>query len=91
MRPTVDWVAHASRVLLAASRRNNLCCSNTSQRKSVIAERDHQYARRVRYPKQCIPHVSSFVPLLWFRTLRRDDELLPHLQFVRIIDVIRGQ
>ncbi len=37
-------VAHASRVLVLASRQNNL------HRKSAIARRDRQHARRVRYP-----------------------------------------
>jgi protoporphyrinogen oxidase len=48
-------VAHASRLLLSASRRNNICDPSdaTKQyewRKSVIARHDHQHARRVRYP-----------------------------------------
>src|SRR6266480_947077 len=51
------WVAHASRVLVSASRRNNLSLSLTPQRrylltgKFAIAGRARQHARRVRYPE----------------------------------------
>jgi hypothetical protein len=44
-------VAHTSRVLVSASRRNNLLGISIGEiEKSVIAGRDHQHARRVRYP-----------------------------------------
>jgi hypothetical protein len=43
------WVAHASRVLVSASRRDSLLG------KPVIARRDHQHAGRARYPAVCAP------------------------------------
>jgi len=50
------WVAHASRVLVSASRRNNLFLwaergdELSTQAKFAIARRARQHARCVRYP-----------------------------------------
>ncbi len=51
------WVAHASRMLVAVSRRNYLsfCCARESAfvlEKFAMAGRHLQHARRVRYSEQ---------------------------------------
>jgi len=43
-------VAHASRVLVSASRRNELTFDFHQQEKSAMTRRRHQHARRVCYP-----------------------------------------
>jgi hypothetical protein len=69
----VFWVAHASRVLVSASRRNGL--PNTSQltlelnayEKSAMARRHRQHARRVRYPiitRRVRELITEFRPLI---------------------------
>ena len=53
----VFWLAHASRVLIAVSRRNKLFLGSIAEYgraltgKSAIARRARQHARRVRYPE----------------------------------------
>ncbi len=54
----MNWVAHASRVLIAVSRRNELFFSSDIKTVSVIdrkfamAGHHRQYARRVPYPDE---------------------------------------
>jgi hypothetical protein len=54
----VIWVAHASRVLIAVSRRNELFFSSdiktvsVIERKFAMAGHHRQQARRVRYPDE---------------------------------------
>ncbi|PYJ14181.1 MAG: hypothetical protein DME93_00690 [Verrucomicrobia bacterium] len=57
------WVAHASRVLVSASRRNNLFFEfrmqqrmETNVQSSRSRGRDRQHARRVRYPNNNLQH-----------------------------------
>jgi hypothetical protein len=56
-RGSMDWVAHASRVLVAASRRHELLdmqifflSTISFPEKFVLPRRQNQHARRVRYP-----------------------------------------
>jgi len=58
MRGVLSWVAHASRVLVSASRRNNLALGDqcglrlTAEGKFAMARHHRQHARRGRYPIQ---------------------------------------
>src|SRR5439155_5252804 len=56
------WVAHASRVLVSASRRNELCRGvqfamemGEPEKSSRSRGHNRQHARRVRYPETCAP------------------------------------
>src|SRR5450631_4653674 len=83
----LDRGAHASRVLVAASRRNHLFDCRSCRKEKFVIARTRSPARETRaLPRMRSLRSSSFSRLLRFRFGK--DQFLADLQLARVIDVI---
>src|ERR1700730_14853607 len=88
------WVAHASRVLVAASRRNRVLKGSPASRdiacleKFALARTPSPARERRALTARSPSRLDSFVNPLSLRCFSRNQELFSDLQFARIFNVI---